>query len=142
MIDRTGWPAGPWDNEPDVMSWADERTGLPCLIRRNSMGVWCGYVGVPPGHPAFEQGYDDVDVDVHGGLTFADPIDTAKNHPEFATELWWLGFDCGHAWDLMPGLVKYQLSVSTDDKYRDVDFVRAETTSLAQQLFVLGESRD
>jgi hypothetical protein len=118
------------------MSWADERTGLPCLIRRNSMGGWCGYVGVPKDHPASGGGYDDVDVDVHGGLTYAGTIDTAKDHPEFATELWWLGFDCGHAYDLMPGLAKFQLpSVSADDKYRDVDFVRTETTSLAQQLF-------
>jgi hypothetical protein len=123
------------------MSWADERTGLPCLIRRNSMGGWCGYVGVPKDHPASGGGYDDVDVDVHGGLTYAGTIDTAKDHPEFATELWWLGFDCGHAYDLMPGMMRFQRQFLPDneDVYRDLDYVRTETTRLASQLSVLGE---
>ena len=32
----------------------------------------CGYVGVGPGHPSHGVHYDNVDVSVHGGLTFAD----------------------------------------------------------------------
>lgn len=52
FIDRTGWPSGPWDDEPDRVEWRDEATGLPCLALRNDMfGSWCGYVAVPPGHP-------------------------------------------------------------------------------------------
>lgn len=68
---RDGWPSGPWDDEPDKVEYVDEATGLPALIVRNGVGALCGYVGVPPGHPAHGQHYDRVDANVHGGLTFA-----------------------------------------------------------------------
>jgi len=37
------------------------------------VGAWCGYVGVPKGHPYHGNSYDHdgVNVDVHGGLSFA-----------------------------------------------------------------------
>lgn len=71
---KTGWPRGEWDQEPDKKQWTDAATGLPCLIVRNFGGALCGYVGVPPGHPDHGTDYGglDADVDVHGGLTFAD----------------------------------------------------------------------
>ncbi len=68
--DKSGWGNGPWQNEPDKIQWMDEATGYPCLMVRPH-GSWCGYVGVPPTHPAFGKSYDDVNVSVHGGLTFA-----------------------------------------------------------------------
>lgn len=70
-VDKSKWERGVWDAEPDKMQWLDEATGLPCLITRNHGGAWCGYVGVPPEHPAHGKDYNDVDVSVHGGLTFA-----------------------------------------------------------------------
>ena len=53
FIDRSDWLPGPWDDEPDRVEWRDEATGLPCLLRRGSpfIGVWCGYVALPPDHP-------------------------------------------------------------------------------------------
>ena len=36
------------------------------------LGSWCGYVGVRGNHPAAGKDYDDLDVLVHGGLTYAD----------------------------------------------------------------------
>jgi hypothetical protein len=72
-MDKSHWPRGPWDAEPDKVQWQDEATGLPCLIVRNGSGSLCGYVGVPPGHLAYGKDYGTgaLDVDVHGGLTFA-----------------------------------------------------------------------
>lgn len=71
-VDKSAWPRGEWDGEPDKKQWTDPATGLPCLIVRNPGGALCGYVGVSAGHPAFEKNWDAVNVDVHGGLTFAD----------------------------------------------------------------------
>jgi hypothetical protein len=51
VVDKAGWQAGPWNDEPDKIQWQDELTGLPCLIVRGSVGALCGYVGVNPGHP-------------------------------------------------------------------------------------------
>lgn len=71
-IDKSGWGRGPWQDEPDKVHWVDEATDLDCLIVRGPHGALCGYVGVPEGHPDYQKGYDDVPVEVHGGLTFAD----------------------------------------------------------------------
>jgi len=70
-IDRKSWGPGPWQDEPDRLEW--EYKGFPCLIVRNNdvSGAWCGYVALPPGHRYFEKPYDEIDVAVHGGLTYA-----------------------------------------------------------------------
>lgn len=137
MIDKSDWGDGPWQSEPDALDWVDEATGFKCQIRRNDrMGILLGYVGVPPGHPAFGWCYDDaplVRIEVHGGLTYANPGDAG---------LWWLGFDCGGAFDYPPGMVAYLRSVRDIDadrlydrnNYRDIDYVKRECAALAQQL--------
>lgn len=50
--DKSGWGAGPWQEEPDKRQWVDEGTGLPCLLVRGPQGALCGYVGVSGLHPA------------------------------------------------------------------------------------------
>lgn len=83
--DKSSWGAGPWQDEPDKKQWLDATTGLPCLIVRNvhASGVLCGYVGVPRGHPYYEKDYSDTpDLDVHGGLTYADKCQEVQNHCE------------------------------------------------------------
>ncbi len=142
-------PPGPWSDEPDKGQWVDKTTGLDCLIVRNRMGALCGYVGVGPAHPWHGKGYDDVSASVHGGLTFAD---RCQPHGESEDEqpgegichlaqlgsgeenVWWLGFDCSHCYDLSPATLKYDPGFRTGrDVYRDWDYVTAECASLAEQ---------
>ena len=142
VIDRKGWAPGPWDGEPDKVQW--NHAGLACLAVRNHSGNWCGYVGVPNGHPAYGQDYDNVDVDVHGGLTYADrcQVDGPICHvaePGFPEDVWWLGFDTAHAGDLAPssssdyakGLYP---ALSEYKVYRDLGYITRETNRLAEQL--------
>ena len=146
-IDRTGWEPGPWDNEPDRTDW--EHAGLPCFALRNDLGSWCGYTGVPPGHPLYGKDYNAVDVSVHGGLTYCGACSPPICHvpkPGEPDDVWWFGFDCGHFMDVMPGmearLRRYEIRnrVFTEDsqhpmcQYRTLDYVRAEVNSLAEQL--------
>lgn len=70
-VDKSNWDEGAWQQEPDKKQWRDKATDLPCLIVRGPSGGLCGYVGVSPSHPLHGKDYDAVDVDVHGGLTFA-----------------------------------------------------------------------
>jgi hypothetical protein len=152
-------PEGPWTTEPDHIEWRDEATGLPCIIRRGPSGALCGYVAVPPGHPWHGIGYsgctqpaaehkDDYcyehapDVNVHGGLTYADSCSgepgegichkAAEGEPD---DVWWFGFDCAHLHDLSPA---YGGLEGCDEVYRDVAYVRAEVTDLARQLAAVG----
>ena len=147
-IDKSGWGSGPWQTECDKRQWMDEATGLPCLIVRNEvLGFLCGYVGVARGHPLFEASYDDDgarDLEVHGGLTFADKCQPARaeDHgichavePGEDDDVWWLGFDSGHALDLVPNTSSgYKFEIGDRATYRDFAYVADQCAKLAQQL--------
>lgn len=152
--DKSEWGPGPWQDEPDKRQWADEATGLPCLIVRGPHGSLCGYVGVSEDHPCFEKGYadakpvtaadDDGDwFNVHGGLTFAefcaDSSDESRHichvpGPGEPDRVWWLGFDCGHAGDMSPAFARAYSIPGTNEIYRSLAYVIAQCTLLAAQL--------
>jgi hypothetical protein len=152
-IDRKGWAAGAWDGEPDKMQWQDEATKLPCLaVRHQISGHWCGYVGVADGHPCYGVEYSNVDVEVHGGLTFSSMCDPKESEAEGIChvpdagepdQVWWLGFDCAHCGDARPAppmdLISSELSAAfarifNEGTYRTLAYVQQECASLAKQL--------
>ena len=149
-MDKSGWGDGPWQDEPDKVQWPDGFTGMPCIILRNRMGAWCGYVGVTKSHPLYEVGYDDAhdrneDIEVHGGLTFSSHCQRSLPEAEGAChvpgegeddDVWWFGFDCAHAFDLMPAVPSRAGSPypPSRDVYRDMDYVKAEVANLAGAL--------
>ena len=55
-----------------------------------------GYVRIPEGHPYYEKTYDDIDVRVHGGLTFGDHI---FGRDKYFSDGYWVGFDTAHYGD-------------------------------------------
>jgi hypothetical protein len=141
-VDRTGWPSGPWDSEPDRAQW--EHAGFACLAVRNHYGAWCGYVGVPPGHSLHSVHYDNCDekLEVHGGLTYSAGCKGVICHVPKLGEpenLWWLGFDTAHLGDMAPGSLARWKSLGIrseypEDEYRTLDYVTAETNRLAEQI--------
>lgn len=162
-VDKSEWGEGPWQAEVDKIQFLDEETGLPCIIKRNHMGTWCGYVGVSEGHPAYDRGYNQVDdqINVHGGLTYSGRCSPHEEGEEAHAichvveggeddAVFWLGFDCGHGGDLIPRMAaenrrRYKetgdeiwndMSEVFGDRatYRDQSYVTAETRSLAKQL--------
>ncbi len=140
---KSEWGPGPWQDEPDRLEWRHQ--GVPCLLRRSPiLGTWCGYAAAEPGHPWHGQAEPD-EAEVHGGLTFASRCDGEICHVPQAGEpddVWWLGFDCGHAFDLQPAMRAcwrkvpgLELSgMEMDVTYRDIAYARAETERLAEQL--------
>jgi hypothetical protein len=134
VVDRTGWRPGPWDAEPDKLLW--EHAGFDCMIVRSLHGHLCGYVGVPENHPWYEKHQDEVDVQVHGGLTYGAHCQDVICHSK-PQKTWWLGFDCCHMGDLSPGLRMIDEAVSgrvfRKGTYRDLEYVHAETEGLADQ---------
>lgn len=122
---REGWKSGPWDSEQDTYVWKDEKTGYPCHIRRNTLGAFCGYVGVPDTHPS----YGDIEAyefDVHGGITYTNKSKDAEE------DVWVLGFDCSHLGDALP---TKKIFNDEGDVYRDFEYVKENVTSLAEQLY-------
>lgn len=162
---KAALPDGPWQSEPDKMTWYDPTTDLACMIVRGPLGALCGYVAVDPSHPWHGVDYgspipgteiDEDDwsarydaspcakVDVHGGLTYSAACHNNICHvpaPGRAHNVWWFGFDCGHAFDLIPDMLKLNKEIGwpskallNDDVYRDLDYVVAEVTDLAAQI--------
>ena len=131
IVDRSEWAMGVWHNEPDYYEW--RRYRLVCLARRTYAGVWCGYVGVGKFHPWWKLDYSCIDATVHGGLTYSDlaNANSAICHTRQADEcsqIWLLGFDCGHGCDLAPA---YRLSPT--QVYRTLDYVIECVERLADQ---------
>jgi len=140
-VSKSTWDEGPWQTEPDRKEWRDEATGLPCLIVRSPVtGSLCGYVGVPPDHPWHGKDHDAIDVQVHGGLTFSAPCDKGGlichvPQPGEPADVWWLGFDCAHAFDLMPGInALLPERHLVDCTYRDMAYVERQCAQLAAQV--------
>lgn len=109
---------------------------------RNQTGVWCGYVGVPPSHPLYGKGYEELDLTVHGGLTYASACALHICHtpkPGEPDNVWWFGFDCGHGGDLTPAFItlyeRCKLAPSIfEETYKPLSYVKAEVERLAKQL--------
>lgn len=145
---RDGWGPGPWDGEPNHLLF--EHAGLPCMLHRGPAGSWCGYVAVPPGHPAHGKDCDDVEAEAHGGLTYAGACSGHICHvpkPGEPDDVWWLGFDCAHAWDLSPALravtsriYPQGIPLHSDEVYRDMSYVREKVEGLAVQLQKAGQN--
>lgn len=131
---------GPWNKEPDFSLF--HHVDLPCIVLRGpvNIGHLCGYVGVPPKHPAHGKNYDDVEVEVHYGLTFGGdtPPYAVESPVENAEGYWWFGFDCAHCDDVTPGdgLNKEYIEsqIASGAVYRDFAYVKSEVKSLAEQL--------
>ena len=113
-----------WEYEPDKVTF--EYEGLKCeVIRCKGIGHLCGYVTLPEWHPwANLTTCDLIDVDVHGGITFAQQTDDG----------YVIGFDCGHAGDITPSIYeRFWQESDHDQTYRDIGYVIRETVKLAKQ---------
>lgn len=143
----------PWLTEPNREEF--EHCGLKCLILRNeSLGPLCGYVGLPESHPWFGVerhqcllGCKSEDctwkkhhpapgniIDVHGGLTFSE-LGSGEVRQQ---GLWWFGFDCAHYNDYCPGMAEVLKRVNSSydmGVYRDIDYVRNEVKHMAEQMY-------
>lgn len=152
--DRSSWPSGLWDAEPDKAQWTDEATGYPCIAKRQSRsGHWCGYVGVTEGHPWFGKGYDDLPdygPTAHCGLTYAracqdGPEESSICHvpdPGEPDNVWWFGFDCAHCGDYSPQDAVYArdrggcFERMEGETYRTLEYVKDICRSLAAEIKV------
>lgn len=145
---------GPWEDEPDKVQW-EGPLGMACMVRRGPLGAWCGYVGVDENHPMYKRQREDLesDLDVHGGLTYGQLCDGDEEQgichvagPGDPDPLYWLGFDCGHFDDIVPGMAArvpelYPPPLDGDvfhATYKDLAYVKAETERLAIQLAGVG----
>lgn len=119
----------PWETEPDFLEFVDENTGYKCFIQRYpELKHLCGYVELPKKHKLYGSFSEEnfYNIEVHGGVTY-----TGKREFEQQNYIadYVLGFDCGHAGDLVPGVKSFH-----EEMYRDIEYVTNECKNLAKQL--------
>jgi len=163
-----------WDTEPDKLEWEHAgfkclilRTSeMKHLCGYVGLPKWHPYYGkeygqcllgcegnVPDFHPpnerdaywyncTFEENHPSLEkiIRVHGGLTFSQEGDGKS----WDKDLWWLGFDCAHAGDLVPGIrtlldkeghyMRGRIGIT--EVYRSISYVVKETEHLAEQLTI------
>lgn len=92
----------------------------------SSTGWGNGYACLPKGHKYFGVDYDNIPVDIHGGLTFSSKSEKCE-WPELPEECradhWIVGFDCAHYGDTPSSCPK--------------SYVEMEAKNLATQLEAL-----
>lgn len=152
FIDKTGWPKGPWLTEPDHIYWINDESGYRCVMRRNLIGAWCGYVGVPPGHALYMVMHTDPSyefIDVHGNVAFSGFKDSESILFSPPMKTWWIGFDAMQDGDLCPGAGatlpvpkrprKRGKLRDIEQVYRDAEYIQNEVNFLAAQLTIFEE---
>jgi len=105
--------------------------GYKCRIWRNPhAGNLCGYVFLPDSSSLYEARYTDDDFPlfcVHGGINFSSWLDGQ----------WAIGFDCAHAWDMVPARdlhPEFEAFFGGETVYRDREYVQKELENLCKQL--------
>lgn len=103
----------------------DQRTIFGSIMEK---GWGNGYVALPPEHPYHGIGYDSIEVDVHGGLTYAEEAHRFKDRPtEIPDDYWILGFDTSH--------------LNNNPRDQDELFVKLQTEHLKKQLLEMSEHK-
>jgi len=132
---------GKWGDEPHFSeSVVEDEYGdsVFCTVLRNPNTLsLCGYVGVSKSHPAYGKHYDDIysmgqTIGCHGGLTYSDSNILVSAVAK--SGLWWFGFDCAHANDLIPSMLVHNLPTLNKGIYREFDDVVKNTKELAEQI--------
>jgi len=117
----------PWETEPDFVEFIDQDTGYKCFIQRHpELKHLCGYVDLPKEHKLYGIFSEEEDFEVHGGVTYTGKREFEQ--PNYIAD-YVLGFDCGHAGDLVPGV-----KIFHEEVYRDIEYVTNECKNLAKQL--------
>jgi hypothetical protein len=143
------WGEGEWVNEPDLVEF--EYLGYKCRIHRVFLiegiipklcfGHLCGYVRISKDHSYAEKDFMEIDLDCHGGLTYARLEDDG---------FFWIGFDCAHSNDIVPSTnlmykemekkaIEFHSHIKASDRrlytlYRNTDFVINECKKIVNQL--------
>jgi hypothetical protein len=158
--------------DADKIAWRDAASGYECIIMRDGSGGYLsGYVAVPVGHPLYGFDHDaippDLDIEVHGGLTYSAICDEGpsprrllireartichvprgllRHATDYRTahdQAWWFGFECNHVYDIVPGQRNDRdrfLGHETGATFKDEAYVYGEVIHLAAQLRAIAD---
>ena len=105
---------------------------ISCSIHRNDVFALCGYITLTKDNSLYGVEYDDINIQAHGGINYC-RYDGNEN--------WVIGFDCAHHGDLTPYFLLNEDSIfGLRGIYRDMQYVKSECESMAEQASVFSKS--
>jgi hypothetical protein len=125
------------EKEGDELQWdytCSNGVIIHCSIHRNDVKSLCGYITLTKDSSLYGVDYDDINIRAHGGITY-NAYDKDEN--------WVIGFDCGHYGDLTPYFLLKDdkfARFTQDGIYRDMEYVKAQCESMAEQASVFSKS--
>ena len=118
-------------------SWTT-MAGYPAIVVAISRGHRCGYVQLPDNHPCSGKDCDDLEINVHGGVTYSEGNV--------------FGFDCAHSMDAQDVTImdddhkklysKYPEYLTKVGTVKTTEFCIAECESMAKQFKELENEPD
>lgn len=119
---KRSWPSPEWV----VKDWWHD--SMHCYVLKGPFGNMCGYVIVPLSHPNAMSHYDDVGIDVHGGVTYRQRVSEGTA----------FGFDTGHSGDYMevprgpgePPYIREGKKWSIEDMTSEVEMMARDLNAL------------
>ena len=88
----------------------------------------CAYVEIPKDHPSYMKDYDDIDIDVHGGITYGRHLSHVLG--ERGLDGFYIGWDYAHAGDFTGDYLdgdyrfgKHEKKWTTEEIFEDVKSV-------------------
>ena len=136
-------------NKKPVLENQFEYKGVTCVVLFMPLGYRCGYVGLPFEHKYAGNDYDDIPINCHGGLTYSSGNLIGQIIPR-----WWIGFDCGHAFDgydlekiqeyygtePQEYIKSYYEAINQECEIRSLEYCENECKSIVDQILELSNA--
>ena len=116
------WGYGEWVEEPDEVIF--EYEGWKCRIRRPGGGYLCGYICIPENNKYYLKDFDEIDIEVHGGITYSEKKEEGN----------WIGFDCAHINDYTPHTKRMYQTIPEMTKIREDSEKRMEKLGITSTI--------
>jgi hypothetical protein len=117
----------------DILAKGKTEEGFYWFIR--NIGTHpTAYIGIPKEHKYYGKHYEDISIEVHGGLTFSEE-DFMFNPIQL--DIWWIGWDYAHYGDYTPPLSNSR--DTTKLRKWTTEEIYQEVLNVIEQLKVLEE---
>ena len=129
---------------------AFEYKGYRCVVLFQSMGFRTAYVALPKDSQFYGVDCDEIPVECHGGLTYAD-FDLYSQGD--IKDVWWIGFDCWHYFDKRdietykkyyeetPYMNASLIELTDEGEVRTIDFCVKECANIVRQIINLESAK-
>lgn len=91
------------------------------------------YIEIPKNHKYYLKHYDEIDIDVHGGLTYSDNYLIVEG--EKITNCWFIGWDYAHFGDFIGYELNYPTEFRTNEKKWTTKEIQNDVYEVCKQLF-------